>query len=137
VGVYTFVNSPLNNLCLFCGSGLDPAAIEANTGIEMPPHAGGIESYAEGFRDVTTYGRFTIPAADLAGFLASTGCREGLMPIDPASMGPPRMVPVWWRPMNAHSLESCTGIEGSIHQTIYLDTSNAESQTVFLFAAVY
>ena len=135
LGAYGLGNWLLSRACIFCGSALDTAAIEANTDVDIPDSATDIQSYAEGLRDITTYVRFIIPARELDAFLASTGCEDPPTSIDEPS--PNLVVPTWWRPDEATSLIGCTGTEGRTHQTLYIDMSLPDTVSIFLVAAVY
>jgi hypothetical protein len=135
--VYGLAKWLLSAACVFCGSDLDIAAIEGNTDVDLPPSATDIRSYAEGFQDITTYVRFTIPAADLAIFLASTGCQDPPITTDLASRSPRAGMPDWWHPEEVASLLACSGLEDRTHQTIYVDASEPMTVKVFLVAAVY
>jgi hypothetical protein len=127
----------LSRQCIFCGTNLDVSTIEANTEVDIPDSATDIDSFAEGFQDITTLVRFRIPAGALPAFLASTGCQDAPTPIDPGSISSPGTGPAWWQPQDADSIEVCTGIENRTHQTIYIDTSNPEMLFIYLVAAVY
>ena len=135
LGAYGIANWLLSRACIFCGSALDTATIEANTDVDIPDSAMGIQSYAEGLRDVTTYVRFRIPPGELDAFLTSTGCEDAPTSINEPS--PNLVVPTWWRPDEAATLIGCTGTEGRTHQTLYIDTSLPDTVTISLVAAVY
>ncbi len=113
----------------------DRAVLQANTGTILPSSATDVHGHVDGFRDVTTHLRFTIPAADLAAFMGTTACTTPLSSADirPQLQGNPARS--WWTPEKAGKYASCTAATDRLAQLVFVDMTDPDTDIVYLIAA--
>jgi len=121
----------------FSSDYLEPAVIEGNARIQLPPSARDIHAHTDGFREIFTQARFTMDAADLPGFLEDALCSEPPASIDPAVLRSPARKPSWWKPMDAQYLLECTGQDEHFYQHILIDISDSETVIVYVSASIH
>jgi hypothetical protein len=112
----------------------DPATINANAQIELPPSTRDIHVRVSGFREISTHVRFAIDATDLPQFLDSTLCNEPLAPTNPAFQEEGSGDLSWWRPGDAQRLQECVGKRTGFYQHVLVDVSNPDTYIVYVYA---
>lgn len=112
-------------------------ALDLNAEVKIPPSAKEIYGLVSGFRELDTWIRFELPAADLLVFMQSTHCEMPLSQVDAQKYPPGKLDPDWWRPHKAAHLESCTGSTEHLYQRIFVDLSDANQPIVYVFSATH
>ena len=115
----------------------DRTILEGNADIKIPSSAIDIHGFTDGFRDIDTYIRFTIPSNDLKTFLASTVCSEPLSKQDIRDQIKGYPVFEWWHPETTTDYMSCSGSEEHIGQTIFVDMTNSDTYVIYIAAATH
>ncbi len=112
----------------------DRAVLQGNAEIQIPASASDLHGFVTGFRDVTTYVRFTVPRSDLPEFLRSTACPPTLESTDIRSeMHWGRFA--WWQPDSATDYKWCSGIKEHLGQRVFLDLSDTNKVIVYVVAS--
>ncbi|HET7089889.1 MAG TPA: hypothetical protein VFL17_14730 [Anaerolineae bacterium] len=112
----------------------DRDILESNTETKIPRSATDIHGYVDGFRDVTTYARFTIPAEDFGEFLQSTACTSPLETADIRERVQGSFNFNWWRPEDAQSFQWCDASKEHLVQRVFADTTNPDTVIVYIVA---
>jgi hypothetical protein len=112
----------------------DRDSLEGNTETKIPQSASDIHGLIDGFREITTYMRFTIPASDLEQFLSSTACTGSLLTVNPSDAF--RMTPAkgWWQIGQAKDVQWCSGAKEHLGQAVYVDMTNQKIFVVYVVA---
>ncbi len=113
----------------------DRAVLAGNTETQIPATATDIHGYITGFRDVTTYVRFTLPSSDLLHFLRSTACPPTLETTDIRSDMQRLASFAWWQPGAATDYKWCDGTTQNLVQRVYLDLSDQNHVIVYITAS--
>lgn len=113
--------------------------IEENTEIFIPPSAQDFHGYLTGVRDTDFYIRFTVDAKEMTPIVESSVCelplKESGLPWEYSGMFVEGFD--WWTPESATTFLWCSGSQGSAHQTIFFDTTNALHYIVYILDAWY
>ena len=115
--------------------GGDLDVIEADAEIKIPSSAREIHAMISGAQEVEAWVRLDLPIEELAEFLRNSQCYTPLTPIDLAKITIYELDPEWWRPNEARQLEKCTGGHAYLYQQIWVDRTNPEIATIYVFSA--
>jgi hypothetical protein len=119
----------------FLGETSDRDILEGNTETVIPQSASDIHGLVDGFQEITTYMRFTIPASDLDRFLSSTSCTTPLQ-IDASHRDfEIRYEKDWWQVKQAEVVGWCDGVKEHIAQSIYVDMTDLNKYIIYVVAS--
>ncbi len=113
----------------------DRSVLQANTGTFLPAAATDVHGHVDGFRDVTTHLRFTIPAGDLASFMKTTACTTPLASADIRSQLQGIPARTWWSPERAEKYASCTAVTDRLAQLVFVDMTDSSAYIVYVIAS--
>ena len=126
------INTPISELA---AETTDRAVLESNAEIQIPPSATEIRGYIDGFRDITTYVRFVIPAADIDKFTEGIDCVLPSSTTDTGQRMPESSQFTWWKPNNAQSYRQCYGTKEHLVQRVFVDTTQPDRYIVYVVAS--
>jgi hypothetical protein len=117
----------------------DRAVLEGNTELKIPVGATDIHGYIDGFRDVTTYLRFTLPAQDFETFLKQTGCTQPLYQGNKSTDYSMRNWNKlkWWRPEDAQQFLACADGHKSFGREFFIDTTDSDRYLIYVVTSTY
>lgn len=113
----------------------DRAVLEGNTETQIPLTATDLHGYVTGFRDITTYARFTVSQLGLSDFLRSTACPSTLETTDIRSEIQRAGNFSWWQPGSAIDYKWCDGIKEHLVQRVFMDLSDRNNAIVYIIAS--
>lgn len=113
----------------------DRAVLEGNTETQIPATASDLHGYVTGFRDITTYVRFSMPQLGLSEFLRSTACPTALETADIRSEIQRVGSFTWWQPGSAVDYKWCDGIKEHLVQRVFMDLSDPNNVIVYIIAS--
>jgi hypothetical protein len=116
--------------------GNDLDVIEADAEIKIPSSAREIHAAITGFQELNTWVRLDLPTKGLMEFLGNTRCDTPLTPTDPSKHTRLELDPEWWQPSDAKQLETCTGGHAFLRQRVFVDRTNADTVTIYVFSSV-
>jgi hypothetical protein len=117
----------------------DRDVLEGNTGLKIPASATEIHGYVDGFQDVTTLLRFTLPVQDFGTFLQQTSCAQPLYQGDKSTGYSMRNWDKlkWWRPEDAQQFLACADGHKSFGREFFIDTTDADKYLIYVVASTY
>ena len=114
----------------------DRDILEGNTELKIPTNATDIHGYVDGFRDVTTLLRFTMPAYDLDSFLKQTSCALPLKTDSSRSVWSQNSpIHKWWRPGDAQRFAVCIGSTPQLGRRLFFDMTQPDQYIVYVVAS--
>lgn len=117
----------------------DRDMLEGNTELKIPASATDIHGYVDGFRDVITYLRFTLPVENFETFLKQTGCAQPLYQSDKSTAYSMHNWDSlkWWRPEDAQQFLACADGHKSFGREFFIDTTDSDMYIVSVVAWTY
>ena len=117
----------------------DRDTLEANTQLRIPANATDIHGYVDGFQDVTTLLRFTLPAHDFEDFLRQTDCAQPLYQGNSSTgytMRDGNRLKSW-RPEDARQFLACADGHKNFRREFFIDTTDADEYLIYVVASTY
>ena len=137
IGQYAFLYD--STVSEFAAEVNDRNVLEGNTELKIPTSALDIHGYVDGFRDVTTYLRFTLPVQDFGTFLQQTSCAQPLYQGDKSTGYSMRNWGKlkWWRPEDAQQFLACADGHKSFGREFFIATTDADKHLIYVVASTY
>lgn len=117
----------------FASETTDRGTLEGNTELKLPASATDIHGYVDGFRDLTTQLRFTLPARDFDTFLKQTSCTLPLYSDDRQAYWMQNSEDLtWWRPGDAQRFAACADTTSQLGRRFFFDMTRSDQYIVYV-----
>ena len=119
----------------FSAETTDRTILQTNAELQIPQSATEIRGYVDGFRDLTTYVRFVVPASDFDQFAESISCVLPLSTTDAYQRWQDSSKLTWWKPSRAQNFRQCDGSKEHLFQRVFVDTAQIDHYIVYVVAS--
>ena len=114
----------------------DRHILEGNSELKIPASATDLHGYADGFRELTTLLRFTLPADDFDTFLKQTSCTRPLYSGDKRAYWMQNSEDLtWWRPGDAQRFAACADTTSQVGRRFFFDVTLSDQYVVYVVAS--